>query len=835
MSRTYKRPLNQSGNQLRYGLSAAALAAFWATPAFAQATGDALPEEAQTVSSGQQEVQEAASAQGPQEGPRGAGPQSPQSTILTVTDSDRIVVTARRVEEDLQEVPIPVSVLNEGFLADSGALNVGKINQLVPSVQFYSTNPRNSAINIRGLGAPFGLTNDGIEQGVGLYVDGVYFARPASAVLDFIDVSQVEVLRGPQGTLYGKNTTAGAINVTTKAPEFEPSTDVEVSFGNLGYVQAKATTTGPLSDTLAYRLSFSGTQRDGVLWNVTDQDDLNDINNIGARAQLLWKPSDTLDVRISADNTVQRPEGYAQVFAGVVPTQRPLNRQYAAQAAYYNYAPPSLNPFDRVTDLDTPHRSNQELGGASLNIDWDVGGGTLTSITAWRYWLWDPSNDRDFLGLPIRTLSQNPSKQYQWSQELRYAGDLGEDLSYVVGAFWFNQVTKTLGREEQGSAAWRWLANPTPANEALGLAGALTGYGQRVQIRSDHTSAALFGQLEWKVTDKLRVLPGLRFNYDEKSGFYQSQTYGGMQYAPGTPGRNLQLSILQPLSYASEGEDDNVSYNLTVAYDIADNVNAYATYATAFKTFGLNNNGIPVDANNNPLLELATVAPEDTKHFEVGLKTEPLPGVIANFTAYRTTIDDFQVSVVSNQAGTLRGYLANAEEVVVQGAEFDGSWQVTDQFNLYGNVAYTDGKYERFTQAPPALEDSGGAILQVDASGTRLPGLSEWAASFGGEYALTGNLGGRSGEFFLAADASYRSEFSSSPTESDYLDIDGYTLLNARLGFRGDDGWTAYLWARNALDEEYFEMLNAGGSSSGYYAGLLGDPRTYGVTLRGGF
>lgn len=807
----------QSSNRFKYGISFAALAFLLTTPALAQVAGDAAtPEKTVTDSTGPNVDQ-------------------PPAIAPALQAGDRVIVTARRVEEDVQDVPIPVAVISADLLSETGALNVGKLNQLVPSVQFYSTNPRNSQINIRGLGAPFGLTNDGIEQGVGLYVDGVYFARPASAVMDFIDIERVEVLRGPQGTLYGKNTTSGAINVTTRAPEFTPSTDVELSYGNLGYFQAKATTTGPLTDTLAYRVSFSGTQRDGVLWNTATQDDLNDISNIGARAQLLWRPSDTLDVKLSADNTVQRPEGYAQVFAGVVPTLRPLNRQYAAQAAYYNYAPPSLNPFDRVTDLDTPHRSNSDLGGVALNVDWDVGGGTLTAISAWRYWLWDPSNDRDFLGLPIRTLSQNPSKSYQWSQELRYAGDFGENLNYVVGAFWFNQVTKTLGREEQGSAAWRWLTNPTAANQALGLAGALTGYGQRVQIRSDHTSAAVFGQLEWAVTDKLRIIPGLRVNFDEKEGFYRSQTYGGTQYAAGTAGRNLQLSILTPLAYESEGEDDNVSGQLTVAYEIADNYNAYATYSTAFKTFGLNNNGIPLDANNQPITSLASIKPEDTKHIEIGLKTEPLPGVVANITAYHTQVNDYQVSVASNQSGTLRGYLANAEEVLVQGVEFDGSWKVNDNFSLYGNLAYTDAKYERFTEAPPALEDSGGAIGTVDASGTRLPGVSLWAASFGGEYKLTGEFAKRQGEYFVGVDASYRSEFSSSPTESDYLNIDGYTLVNVRAGFRGDDGWDFYAWSRNALDEDYFEMLNAGGSSSGYYAGLLGDPRTYGVTLKGSF
>ena len=822
-----KSSISRYGNHIGYGVSLAVLALLGSAPAFAQGTTAA---EVVADQPGPSAAEDQAQV--------GAGAGAPPA----VEPGDRVVVTARRVEEDLQDVPIPVAVLGEDFLADTGAYNVAKINQLAPSVQFYSTNPRNTAINIRGLGSPFGLTNDGIEQGVGLYVDGVYFARPASAVMDFIDVERIEVLRGPQGTLYGKNTTSGAINVTTKAPQFTPSTEVELSYGNIGFVQAKATTTGPLTDTLAYRASYSGTQRDGVLYNVADQDDLNDISNIGGRLQLLWTPSDTLDIRFSADNTVQRPEGYAQVFAGVVPTQRPLNRQYAAQAAFYNYTPPSLNPFDRVTDVDSAHRSNSDIGGVSINIDWDVGNGTLSAISAWRYWLWDPANDRDFLGLPIRTLSQNPSKSYQWSQELRYAGEFVDILNYVVGAFWFNQVTKTLGREEQGAAAWRWLTNPNATNTLLGNLGALDGYGQRVRIRSDHTSAALFGQVVWQVTDQLRILPGLRVNFDEKNGFYRAVPYGqldttglGLTPAQVAALRALELSILQPLSYDSEGEDDNVSGQLTVAYDIADNVNAYATYATAFKTFGLNNNGIPVDGNNNPLLDLASIKPEDTKHIEIGLKTEPLPGMVANITAYQTTVDDFQVSVVSNQAGTLRGYLANAEQVIVQGVEFDGSWRVSDQFNVYGNLAWTDARYESFTGAPPALEDSGGAVLLVDASGTRLPGVSEWAASFGGEYTQPGSFSGRQGEFFVATDVSYRSDFSSSPTESDYLNIDGYSLVNARIGFRGDDGWDFFAWGRNVLDEEYFEMLNAGGASSGYYAGLLGDPRTYGVTLRGSF
>src|SRR5204863_6279797 len=182
--------------------------------------------------------------------------------------SEAVVVTARRVEETVQEVPIPITVVSGALAADTGAFNVNRLKELVPTVQFYSTNPRNSSINIRGLGAPFGLTNDGIEAGVGLYIDGVFHARPAAATFDFIDVERVEVLRGPQGTLFGKNTTSGAINITTRKPSFKPGANFEVSYGNYGYIQAKASVTGALSKKFAARFSFSGTQRDGVIKNV---------------------------------------------------------------------------------------------------------------------------------------------------------------------------------------------------------------------------------------------------------------------------------------------------------------------------------------------------------------------------------------------------------------------------------------------------------------------------------------------------------------------------------------------------------------------------------------
>src|SRR5262245_17360652 len=743
--------------------------------------------------------------------------------------SEAIVVTARRVEETIQEVPIPVSVVSGNLMADAGAFNVNRLKEMIPTVQFYSTNPRNSSINVRGLGAPFGLTNDGIEPGVGLYIDGVFYSRPASATLDFLDVERVEVLRGPQGTLFGKNTTAGAINVTTKKPTFVRETDAELNYGNFGYVQGKASVSGPLSQKVAGRVSFSGTTRQGMVRNVTTGNDVNGLNNVGLRGQILFAPSDRTAVTLALDHTRQRPEGYTQVVAGVAPTLRNPNRQYAQIARDLGYTPPSFNAFDRVTDVDTPLRSNQDLGGASLNVDWKVGRGRITSTTGWRYWNWDPSNDRDFIGLAVTPVSAAPSRQRQLTQEVRYTGDLSTNVNVVIGAFAFHQGidSDSSFKQEQGAAAARFLLAPSAAAATPGL---LDGYGFNQYLKFRNTSAATYGQLEISLSDRLRVLPGLRFNFDQKDVDFDQQIYGGLQTTdPALIA--LQRSVLAPQTYAADVSNTNLSGQLTVAYRLLENVNTFGTYATGFKSVGLNLNGVPTDALDRPVLSAATVKPEDVHHVEFGVKTTPFRGTTANVTVYNTDIKDFQAQVVNAGVGVLRGYLANAEKVRVRGVEFDSTARATRHLSFYGAAAYTDGRYISFPDAPPPLEDTGGPQVK-DISGSVLPGISKWAGSFGLEYSNPSRLAGRSGDFFAALDTSYRSSFSSSASASRYLVVDGYSLVNARIGFRWTDGWTVSLWSRNLLDKDYFELLTAAPGNTGLYVGQPGDGRTVGVTLR---
>ncbi len=746
---------------------------------------------------------------------------------------EEIRVTSRRREELAQDVPIPVTVINGELVKDTGDFNVNRVKELIPSLQLYSSNPRNTSISIRGLGSTFGLTNDGIDPGVGFYVDGVYYARPASSTLDFIDIERIEVLRGPQGTLYGKNTTAGAFNITTRKPSFTPGAEFELNTGNYDFRQLKGSVTGPLGTSVAGRFGFSVTQRDGLLTHVVTGDDVNTLDNQSWRGQLLWDVNDRVEVLFAADDSRQNPNGYAQVYAGAVQTRRPAYRQFEAIIADLGYQPASRNPFDRVIDTNTPWQSGNELGGASLNINVTLGSGTLTSTSAWRYWNWDPSNDRDFTGLPALTLSQATSTHEQKSQEFRWNGDVTDNVSAVVGVHYFEQELRAdpTHREEVGSAQWRFQQNTT--NTALWRTpGLFDGFGINSYPSLDTESLAAYGQLEWRATDRLRVLTGLRFNQDEKTVDFSRVPSGGLQTTDPAL-LALKNGLYSAQAFQASIDDDNTTGQLTLAYELADNINVFGTYSTSFKPVGLNLGGLP-SAGGRVLTELAVIRPEEVKHYEFGIKTQPLANTTLNFVAYRTDIDDYQAQVQTPDPSVNRGYLANAEEVRVQGVEIDATVNIGN-FRLYGGYAFTDGEYVKFTNAPLPLEETGAPVSFIDVSGGRLPGISENVLSVGGEYIRPWTLFGNNGEFFVGLDSYTRSEFSSSPSPSRYLNVPGYTVLNGRIGFRADESWSAFLWSRNLTDKNYFEQLLPASGSAGQYAAVLGDPRTWGATVRYSF
>lgn len=758
-------------------------------------------------------------------------PELPLRISLKDESLSEVIVSARRREESAQDLPIPISVVSGSAIAESGSFNVNRVKELVPSVQLYSSNPRNTTLNIRGLGSTFGLTNDGIDPGVGFYVDGVYYARPAATTLDFIDVQQIEVLRGPQGTLFGKNTTAGSFNITSKKAEFTPGANFELSYGNYGYIQAKASITGPLGKKIAARASFSGTQRNGTIYNVSTGKYTNDMNNQGVRVQVLYKPAEKINITIAGDYSRQRPDGYAQVIAGVVQTKRADYRQFNQIISDLNYSLPSENAFDRKIDHNTPWKSNQDLGGASLTADFKFGKGKITSVTAWRFWNWSPSNDRDFTGLDVLSISQAPSKHQQWSQEVRYAGDWGKRLSGVVGLYVIGQELKGSQKEESGKDQWRFAKSS--ASSLWQTPGLFEGYGINTVSKLNTWSASVFGQLDWKLAKKLHLLTGLRFNYDEKEVYFDRKTYGGLETTdPALIA--LKEQVYTDQNFHAKTENSNLSGQLTLSYKPIRQITAYGTFSTSYKPVGLNLGGLPTESGR-VMTELAVIRPEFFQHAEIGIKTAPTKNFILNLTAFDSEIRDYQTQVQTAEVGVNRGYLANAEKVRVFGLELDGNLRFNEYVSLYANAAYTEGRYIKFENAPVPLEETGGANTFKDISGSRLPGISKWVGSIGVDLSLKGNLLKWAGRYFLALDSYSRSSFSSSSSESAYLNVSGYSLLNGRIGFRAIEGVSVFIWARNIGNKNYYEQLLVAAGNAGQFAGVLGDPVTYGVTIKYGF
>ena len=765
-------------------------------------------------------------------GMRDAGEVSKLASIGAESDArPEITVTARRRVEDAQAVPGGLSVVGSALLDRSYTVNTAQLSQLVPSLNYSSANPRNTAFTLRGLGSSVvavSQANDGLEPGVGFYVDQVYHARPATAAFDFTDIDQIEVLRGPQGTLFGKNSTAGTINITTRLPSFTPDMRAEVSFGSDNFLQAKASASAPLSDVLAFRVSGLSTRRDGGIRNVRTGGDQNMIGNQAVRAQLLYKPSETFQARLIADFSNFQSECCTQVYVRVAPTLKAVARQYAALAANLPggpYTPPSFNPYDRVTDIDAPLGVDTNEGGVSGIVDWNLGAATLTSVSAWRFWNWDAANDRDYTGIPIQLTQHIPSRQDQYSQELRLASNGAGALSYVGGLYFFRQ--KITGRPISiyGPRGAYWLLF---ADSNL-----LDGYGTdgHTDFRSD--SYAAFGEVNWRPIDRLTLTGGMRYTYEEKEGAYDTFTFGGPAVVTAAQ-RTSQLSILRGQTYAASDKDGALTGRANMTYTLAEGFNAYASYARGEKSGGINMSGLPLDNNNLPALGTAVVKPEKNTAYEVGLKSRLFDRrLIFNIDAFYTEVRDFQTNVTDTGAAVaLRTYLANIPKVRVKGIEADAIAQVTRDFQLRASAAYADGKYVSYPNGPCPIELIGTGTSACNLSGRGLSGLPKWSVTLGADYAypLTGL--GHDGALLLHAGSNSRTKTFGDPTASAYTIIKGYTVVNGSIGLRFGDGIEVEVFARNLFDKNYIQNLTIQAGNSGLIVGTPSDPRVIGATLR---
>ncbi|HEX2560135.1 TonB-dependent receptor, partial [Phenylobacterium sp.] len=531
-----------------------------------------------------------------------AAAQTAPSAAERAGDVAEIIVTARRTEERAQEVPIPLTVVGGEQLERTGAYTLADLQNQVPSLVAFNSNPRNSSLGIRGIGVS--TASDGLDTSVGVYVDGVYLGRPGMALNDLIDIEQVEVLRGPQGTLFGRNTSAGVLNITTRKPTFDPGLTAEVSFGDYHYNQVRLSVNGPIVDGLvAGRLTAFHTTRDGVLDNVTTRIAGNSIGRSGIRGQLLITPTPDIDLRLIAEYAEEDDTCCVSVLKTVLPasTSAATGRTLAAFQAL-GYTPQPTQDFTRN---NAPQNMRTDQAAASAELNWDLGFADLTAITAWRYWHFDPLQDSDGTPLDIIQVNAAQTRDWQWSQEVRLASKPGR-LAWQAGFYWFQQTLKDHFILNQfGSdagafyTAFNRLSNPNAPQVVIASGSQYVG-----DTRAESESWAAFGQANYDVTDRLTATLGARYTHDTRHGITVTSTLG-TPYGP--------TSI--PFNYDVEVEGGEWSYLASLAYKVTPDVLAYGSFSTGHKAAGLNLNAAVTPGS--PLV----LEPETVENWEAGLKT----------------------------------------------------------------------------------------------------------------------------------------------------------------------------------------------------------------------
>jgi iron complex outermembrane recepter protein len=741
---------------------------------------------------------------------------------------DVIVVTARKRRENSQDVPISIMAVNGELLDRSHTYLLTEFVQLIPNMQLQFINPRQTAFSIRGLGN--NPASEGLETSVGLYLDGVYISRPGMLTSDLNDIEQITVLRGPQGTLFGRNTTAGALSISTRKPERTYSSSVDFSAGNFGLREARGSVTGPLSRTLSGRLSAFYTGRDGIIENIGTNSDLNNQNRFGTRAQLYFQPNHAFDLRLSADISRQQENSGAQVLVDPGLTlangsTRPNN--ILVRSARFDFSP-TFDPFSRQVSIDRPPAIETTNVGTSVEANWNIAGYPLTSISAWRRWEFLPSTDLDYLPLDIQHTAGNDIWNQQWSQELRLASPVHRSVDFVAGVFLYRQRLETANvpGATYGADAAQFYSQPTLILPAYALAG-LTSY---THADADTDSEAVFGQIAWHVDEHWELTMGARSNWDHKSAVVSRTRSGGSVLNPADPYFAAATAARNQLAPGDATADNRSSGNtlsgsLSLSYRPAESLLLYSSLSRGVKAAGVNTIILPVGAD-------PVIKPEVVNNIELGIKSNLLNHRLEiNGDLFYAKIQNYQTTV--RDRVLLTSYLANAESARTRGAELELRWAVLAGLQMYSAVAYDEATYTSFHSAPCGTEWTGIATI-CDLTGKPLSGAPRWSGVAHVEYTrgLTSNLQSTNG-----IECTFRSSSYYNSDDSSYSLIRGYSLVNIHMSVGpSSEHWQISLWARNVFNKEYFSALSAGGVfGAGYVAGSIGDPRTYGVTLRSQF
>ena len=949
-----------------YLLSAVATVAI-AAPAPAQEATPLTASEKQVPS--QATANAAVQSQSPNSGP------AAQSELDGASAGD-IIVTATRRASPLSDVPIAVSAVTQESLQNTGGNDIRQLNQLAPSLLVSSTGSEaNASARIRGIGTVG--DNPGLESSVATFIDGVYRSRTGVGLNELGEIERVEVLRGPQGTLFGRNASAGLINIVTKAPEFEFGGIAEATYGNYDNVRFQGGITGPLiRDVLAFRVDGIYNKRDGFYRNLTQNGNearVNDRNRYFVRGQLLFKPTDSISLRLIGDYTWRRESccgaTYYSKNEAIDPT--PGTNTTAANGATVNtdgafaYNPQNrileilnrlgavrpttsvrADPFDRSVAISpgkTFRNVTKDYGGSG-QLDWDLGGATLTSITAYREYKSGNAGDVDYTNVDLtsRAGDGNAYRQFHtFTQEVRLNGSLFDGkLDWLVGGFYSKEKLKLVDNIQFGSqygtfAACRLVATLNPATAlqnqanpgclsaagratitgAFGatLGGAVLGGLDRIsQIRNvgdngstyrqDSENYAFFTHNIFNITDTLSVTLGLRYTHEQKdfrANFNNTNTICPVQQAALSPlianaavpaaARQYIAGIvtlsctgnnsaqLNTLNLNDGFKDSEFTGTGVVSWKPTPRLMTYASYAKGYKAGGYNLdrsdlgglNGVFGPRSNADAAGLRFDA-EKVNAYEIGAKYNIRGHFSLNVAAFRQEFKDFQLNTFNGSVFVVQNIQAcktnlngadsdnvagngtcvgNADRpgVISQGVEIESTITPARNFNVSAGYTYADTHFRRNLVGSSEGEGLDPALFLLP--GSQMSNAPRHVVT--SSLAWTPDIGSNGMSALFYIDQRTTSDYNTGSDLAPEKRQDGFTLVNARIGIRGDkDLWAIEFWGQNIFNKNYIQVafntpyqgagsiantVRFGSTSNALYSAFLAEPRTYGVTLRSRF
>lgn len=708
---------------------------------------------------------------------------------------EEVVVTATHREVSVQEVPAAISAISGDAVAQSGVVDMESLHQVAPSLFITSSQQvgLGAQIRLRGVGTATG--NPGLEGSVGVFLDGFYLERSNLAFNDLVDIERIEVLRGPQGTLFGRNTSAGVINIITRAPSFTWSGKATANLSNYDGRRFDVLVTGPLVDgRLAFSLAGQVNRRDGYIEDINLHTDDNDRNRFLARGQLLWTPNDSFSLRLIADNSGRREASTAYVpitySASTLNVLRALGGVFVTSPA-----------TDFKTALSNPLDAQVDEKGYSATAEWRGGPVNARLLAGYRKSRTARTYDPDAMSLDVLNQVQKLDDTSK-SLEGHLYGTAGR-LDWLAGAFWFENETREFTQTVQGTQAGAYYSFLSGGRLPPSLWPAGAGMARKDgQIQDESWSA--FSHNTLHLTDAIALTAGVRYTHEAKSGgstFVFNEAPACT--TPGVPA-SLRGTCAKP-AYFGRLSDDRLTYNLSGQVDLTPDVMAYATYSTGFKSGGIN---LDPQAGGG----LAPVfGPETVDNIEAGVKTQFLDRRLTfNATVFRERFHEYQLNTFT---GT-QFVVSNQGTVTSKGLEAELTWRVARGLTVRASGLYNDTRYG--DDVPSA-----GLRGRINSNAPKLSG------TLGAAYSR--DLPGTDLKLFANADARAMSAVYTASNLDPKSRQNAYGVVNLRLGLRDESrGWSASLWSNNAGDVRYKTIAFA--FSGGYYS-YYGEPRSYGVEL----